>query len=161
MKILGIDPGLQRTGYAVIKGTAQSARLLEGGVLKSSPSLPLAERVLELRTSLLELLDDHHPDAVGIEQVFSLTKNPKTAVLMAHARGAILVTLAERRLDIGHFTPNEIKKHICGNGHASKGQIQRSVQILLGLDAVLEPNDVADAAAIALCRLSTFVADAA
>ncbi len=161
MRILGIDPGLCRTGYAVIEGDSRCARLIEGGVLRSAASKPLSERVLELRTGLLEVINDHHPDVVGIEQVFSLPKNPKTAVLMAHARGALLVTLAEAGLEIAHFTPNEIKKHITGNGHATKGQIQRSVQILLELDDILEPNDVADAAAIAICRLNAYLADAA
>lgn len=161
MRILGIDPGLNRTGYAVIEGDARSAKLLEGGVLRSNASNSLSQRVLELRNGLLEVIRDHAPDVVGIEQVFSLPKNPKTAVLMAHARGALLVTLAEAELAIAHFTPNEIKKHITGSGHASKGQIQRSVQILLGLDSVLEPNDVADAAAVAICRLNAYLADAA
>lgn len=161
MRILGIDPGLNRTGYAVVEGDARCAKLIEGGVLRSTQTKPLSDRILELRSGLLEVIDEHRPDAVGIEQVFSLPKNPKTAVLMAHARGALLVTLAEAGLEIVHFTPNEIKKHITGNGHASKGQIQRSVQILLNLEAVLEPNDVADAAAIAICRLNAYLADAA
>lgn len=161
MRILGIDPGLNRTGYAVIEGDARSAKLIEGGILRSTQAKPLSERVLELRTGLLEVIDEHRPDAVGIEQVFSLPTNPKTAVLMAHARGALLVTLAEAKLEIAHFTPNEIKKHITGSGHATKGQIQRSVQVLLGLKELLEPNDVADAAAIAICRLNTYLADAA
>lgn len=161
MKVLGIDPGLNRTGYAVIDGTARAARLIEGGILRSTQTLALADRILELRKGLIEVIEEHQPDVVGIEQVFSLPKNPKTAVLMAHARGALLVTLAELGLEIAHFTPNEIKKHITGSGHATKGQMQRSVQVLLGLDSVLEPNDVADAAAIAICRLNAYLAGAA
>ena len=152
MLVIGLDPGLNRTGYAVVDATDNSIRLVEGGVLRSSPKDSLADRCLELRRGLIDVLMDYTPDAAGIEQVFSLPKNPKTAVLMAHARGALLVTLAEMEVPISHFMPNKIKRHLTGSGHASKEQMQQSVQLLLGHDQPLEPNDVADATAIAICR---------
>ena len=158
MICIGIDPGLNRTGYAVVEEAAGAGpgglRLLEGGVLKSSPRLCLAERCLELRRGLLDVLTDYAPEAAGIEKVFSLAKNPKTAVAMAHARGALLVTLAEMEVPSHHFMPAEIKRHVAGDGQADKEQVQRAVQRLLGHDAPLEPNDVADATAAAICGLS-------
>ena len=155
MLVLGIDPGLNRTGYAVVEADGPRLRLVEGGVLRSSPKDSLAERCLELRRGLIDVLVDYAPDAAGIEQVFSLPKNPKTAVVMAHARGALLVTLAEMEIPIAHYMPNEIKRHVVGAGHAGKEQMQRGVQLLLGHEEPLEPNDVADAAAVAICRVDS------
>ena len=149
MLVLGIDPGLNRTGYAVLR--VRDKKLVEGGVLRTKPSESLAERVYELRVGLLEVLAEHAIDAAAIEQIFSLPKNPKTAVLMAHARGVILATLAEHGLLPEHYTPRQIKKQLTGSGAADKAQMQRAVQLELGLPNILEPNDVADAAAIALC----------
>ena len=149
MLLLGIDPSLSSTGYAVL--SLPRKRLVEGGVIRSSAKVTLAERCLELRVGLLEVLAEHAIDAAAIEQVFSLPKNPKTAVLMAHGRGAILATLAEHSLLPEHYTPAQIKRLLTGSGNASKKQVQRAVQMELGLPTILEPNDVADAAAIALC----------
>ena len=149
MLLLGIDPSLSSTGYAVL--SFPKKRLVEGGVIRTSPKVTLAERCLELRVGLLEVLAEHAIGAAAIEQVFSLPKNPKTAVLMAHGRGSLLATLAERSLLPEHYTPAQIKRLLTGSGTASKEQVQRAVQMELGLPSVLEPNDVADAAAIALC----------
>ena len=149
MLLLGLDPGLNRTGYAVLE--VPRKRLVEGGVIRSSAAETLAERCLELRNGLLEVLREHEIDAAAIEQVFSLPKNPKTAVLMAHGRGALLATLAECSLLPEHYTPRQIKKLLTGSGAATKEQVQRAVQMELALRSPLEPNDVADAAAIALC----------
>ncbi len=149
---LGIDPGLNRTGYAVLQRTSQRPRLLEGGVIKSTQSLDLATRICEVVQGLQEVLDEFQPTAVAIEQVFSMPRNPKTAVLMAHVRGAILFAVAERSLSIVHYAPRQIKKLLTGTGTASKEQVQQAVQRELGLNHILEPNDVADATAIALCH---------
>ena len=149
---LGIDPGLNRTGYAVLTASGGRPVLREGGVIRSTPARSLAERVLEIGTGLREVLEEFQPDAVAIEQVFSLGKNPKTAILMAHARGVILFAAAERQTPIVHYTPRQIKKILTGSGAAGKEQVQRAVTRELGLDKVPEPNDVADACAIALCH---------
>ncbi len=149
---VGIDPGLNRTGYAVLGGSSGRPVLREGGVIRSTASGSLAERVLEIGTGLREVLDEFQPQALAIEQVFSLGKNPKTAILMAHARGTILFAAAERQIPIVHYTPRQIKKLLTGSGAAGKEQVQRAVTRELGLDKVPEPNDVADACAIALCH---------
>lgn len=150
-RYLGIDPGLNRTGYAFLEQATRGPRLLEGGIITSTQSKSLAERVHEIGSGLREILEEYQPGAVAIEQIFSSYKNPKTAIMMAHARGAILYAVAEREIPLVHFTATQIKKMLTGSGRASKEQIQHAVTFELGLKQVPEPNDVADAAAIALC----------
>lgn len=150
-RYLGIDPGLNRTGYSILERSSRGPVLREGGVIRSTPKLTLAQRVREIATGLREVLDQFQPELLGIEQVFSLGKNPKSSLLMAHARGAILVTVADREIPIVHYTPTQIKRLLTGSGRASKEQIQYAVKNELHLETILEPNDVSDAAAVALC----------
>ncbi len=151
-RYLGIDPGLQRTGYAVLERSPAGPRLMEGGVIRSSPRLSLAERVHEIGQGVREVLREFRPEAVAIEQVFSHAAHPKTAVLMAHARGAILFAAADAGVPIVHYTPRQIKRLLTGSGKATKEQVQGAIRRELGLKSVLEPNDVADAFAVALCH---------
>ncbi|MEW4487632.1 crossover junction endodeoxyribonuclease RuvC [Thalassoglobus sp. JC818] len=149
---LGIDPGLNKTGYALIRRTASRPRLVEGGVIRSTRTKNLAERVFEIGQGLREVLAEFKPEAVAIEQVFSSPRNPKSALLMSHARGAILYAVCEASIGIMHYTPRQIKKLLTGTGTASKEQVQEAIQRELGLKKILEPNDVADASAVALCH---------
>lgn len=148
---LGVDPGLNRTGYALLERTPRGAVLKEAGVIRSTAKESLAYRVGEIGGGLREVLDEFRPAAVAVEQVFSFGRNPKTALLMAHARGAILMVAAEREIPVLHYTPTQIKRMLTGSGRASKEQIQRAIKAEFGLGDVLEPNDVADASAVALC----------
>ncbi len=148
---LGVDPGLRRTGYSLLERAPTGPLLREAGVIRSKPGLPLAARVLEIATGLRDVIRDFQPAAMAIEQVFSLGKNPKAALLMAHARGAILMVAAELELPIVHFTPTHVKRLLTGSGRASKEQMQHAVTRELRLDRLLEPNDVSDASAVALC----------
>ncbi|QDU79558.1 Crossover junction endodeoxyribonuclease RuvC [Polystyrenella longa] len=153
IRYLGIDPGLNRTGYSLLQvppGGRQPI-LLEGGIIRSTASLTLAERVVEIGTGLEEILEEFEPDMMGIEQVFTAFKNPKSALMLAHARGAILYVAASRQMTIVHYTPTQIKKMLTGSGKASKEQIQHAVTFELKLEQIPEPNDVADATAVALC----------
>ena len=150
--ILGIDPGLNRTGYAILERTTRQPKLREGGVLRPDPKLPLAERILDLGRSLKEIIAEFQPQVLAIEQVFSVSRFPKTAILMAHARGALMFAAADQGIPVAHYTPTQIKRLLTGSGHASKEQIQLAIQQELKLEAVLEPNDVADAFAVALCH---------
>jgi crossover junction endodeoxyribonuclease RuvC len=109
--------------------------------------------VLEIGRELRSIIEEFQPGAMAIEQVFSLGKNPKSAILMAHARGAILFAAADQDIPVHHYTPKQIKKLLTGSGAADKSQVQRVVARELSLDAVPEPHDVADACAIALCHL--------
>jgi len=148
---LGVDPGLNRTGYALLERKPGGPVLREAGVIRSTRKESLAKRVLEIGNGLREVFDDFSPQVMAVEQVFSLSSNPKTAVLMAHARGVILLTAAERDVPVVHYTPTQIKRLLTGSGRASKEQIQHAVKHELGLTEILEPNDVSDASAIALC----------
>ena len=150
---LGIDPGLNRTGYAIIARTPRGIRLVEGGILRSTKGLSLAERVLELGRELREVIAEYRPQAMAVEQLFSHSQHVKTALLMAHARGALLYAAAEAGLPVMNYTPTQVKRLLTGSGKASKEQMQLAITRELGLSSVPEPNDVADACAIALCQL--------
>lgn len=152
LRFLGIDPGLNRTGYALLERSSRGPILREGGLIRSTRGRSLAERVHEIASGLREVLEEFQPSVLAIEQVFSLVKNPKSALLMAHARGAILATAVERGIPVVHYTPTQIKRLLTGSGKATKDQIQRAIKTELGLDRLLEPHDVADAFAVALCH---------
>ena len=148
---LGIDPGLVRTGYAVLERTPGGPVLREGGVIRSTGRLSLAERIHEIAAGIEEVFDEYRPQVMAVEQIFSLGRNPKSSLKMAHARGAVLLIAAQRQIPVVHLTPTQVKRLLTGNGRASKEQIQRAVRRELRLEKLLEPNDVADATAIALC----------
>ena len=150
--VVGVDPGLNRTGYAVLGRGARRPLLREAGVIRSTPKLTLAERVREIGDGLLEVLDQYQPQVMALEQIFSTGQHPQSALLMAHARGVILYTAALRNVQVVHYAPRQVKRLLTGSGKAAKEQVQRAVQSELALAAVLEPNDVADAAALALCH---------
>jgi crossover junction endodeoxyribonuclease RuvC len=150
-RYLGIDPGLNRTGYALLERSSRGARLVEAGVIRSTPQESLAHRVGEIGAGFREVIEQFQPTAVAIEQVFSFSRYPKTALLMAHARGAILLVAAEREIPVLHYTPTQIKRILTGSGRASKEQVQLAIRNEFGMKDILEPNDVADASAVALC----------
>lgn len=152
---LGIDPGLNRTGYAVLERGQRGPILREGGVVRSTQGLSLTERILEIGRGVREVIEQYQPTSLAIEQVFSHAQFPKTAVLMAHARGAILFAAAEAGLEVIHYTPTQIKRLLTGSGRADKEQIQLAIQREFALKEILEPHDVADAAAVALCHYYT------
>lgn len=152
-RILGIDPGLTRTGYGVIHRGSNGVVLDEGGVIATSTDQTLAERVGEIAGEIRDVIEQWQPVALAIEQVFSLGKNPKSAILMAHVRGAMLAVAADAKLKVCHYKPTQIKKLLTGSGRASKEQMQFVVKTELGLSCVPRPHDVADALAIALCHL--------
>jgi crossover junction endodeoxyribonuclease RuvC len=150
-RYLGIDPGLARTGYALIERTARGPVLREGGVIQSTAKMSLHQRVHEIGTGLREILAELKPEIVAIEQVFSNAMNVKSSLLLAHARGAILMIIADAEIPVVHYTPAQIKRLLTGSGKAPKEQIQHAVRAELRLTELPEPNDVADASAVALC----------
>ena len=152
MRILGIDPGLRRTGYACVKISARSVEpmLIEAGVLRIATTGPLHARLLQIRTELLEVLTDLKPDHAAVETLFSHIKHAQTAIIMGHARGVLLATLAEKHLHITEFAPKEVKRSVTGNGNATKEQVRRAVMAQCGLRTLKGPHDASDAMAIAL-----------
>jgi len=149
MLILGIDPGLRVTGYGLVSLSAGRPSLREAGVLRMKAKGDLAVRLLELHTSLAALLDDLAPGHVAVEQLYAHYKHPRTAILMGHARGTILLAAAQRDMPVTNLASTMVKRTITGNGHASKLQVQRAVAMLCKLPKPPEPPDVADAIAIA------------
>jgi len=148
---IGVDPGLRRTGYALLQRTRRGPVLKEAGVIRTSATDSLAARVGEIGRGLRDVLDEFLPAMLAVEQVFSFGRNPKTALLMAHARGAVLMVATEAHIPVLHYTPTQVKRILTGSGRASKEQMQLAIRREFGLRKILQPNDVADAAAVALC----------
>lgn len=156
--MLGIDPGLRLTGYAVLESHPGRAgavpSVVEAGVFRFDDSLSVARRLVELQRDLSELLERSAPTHAAVEALYSHVAHPMTGVVMAHARGVVLLTLQARALPILELPPTEVKKAVTGNGHAPKAQVQSAVASVLGLALAPAPPDIADAMAIALCALS-------
>ena len=151
-RILGIDPGLQVTGYAVLE---PGPRVCEAGVIRSSEgrvTTDMAPRLRSLYDSLNEVITQFRPGIVVVEQLYAHYDHPRTAILMAHARGVIFLAAAQHDLPVVSYNATRIKKTVTGNGRADKEQVQRTVQRELGLARLPEPPDVADALAAALCH---------
>ena len=151
-RVLGIDPGLNTTGYGVIDVSTGRVRLLEAGVVRSR-SKDLAEKVKEIYDGVSEVIEAFHPDTVAMEQLYTHYDRPTTAILMGHARGCICLAAAQKGLQVTSYAATKIKKFLTGSGRASKDQMQRAIQLELGLDRTPEPPDVADALAVALCKV--------
>jgi crossover junction endodeoxyribonuclease RuvC len=153
MRILGIDPGLERTGYGVIDVPAGAPpQLVEAGVIRTRTTDPLAGRLMEIASGLAAVLAEFKPETVAVEELYSHYKHPRTAILMGHARGIALVTAAQAGVEVVSYPATNVKKSLLGSGHAAKEQVQRTIQGLFRLKSPPEPPDVADALAVALCH---------
>jgi crossover junction endodeoxyribonuclease RuvC len=154
-RVIGVDPGLNVTGYAVLEPGPNPRRacVVEAGVIRSGgPSVPMARRLDTIYRGIREVIEAYPPEALALEQVHSLTKHPRTAILMAHARGVIVLAAARSGLPVAGYAASRIKKCLTGSGKAPKRQMQYAIQTELGLDRLPEPHDVADACAVALCH---------
>jgi len=151
--ICGIDPGLRQTGYGVIlvDDDADTLSVVDAGVIRCAAEGPLALRLAELAAGLDEVLDEHRLNTIAVEQIYSHYQRPRTAILMAHARGVILLEAARRNIHVIHLPSTTVKRHLTGNGRSTKEQMQRAVAQMLSLDKIPEPPDVADALAVAVC----------
>lgn len=149
-RILGVDPGLNITGYGVI-GTGQGA-VVEAGVIRINSKQSMESRLRELFDGITEVIESLNPDSMAIEDLYSHYERPKTAIIMGHARGVIILAAQLCGLQVESYAATKIKSVITGNGRASKAQMQMAVCRQLQLSQVPEPPDVADALAIALCH---------
>jgi len=155
-RILGVDPGLLVTGYAVIEipeGRFENGEidLIEAGVVRAGgPRDGIAARLKKIYDSLAELISETRPNAVVIEKLYAHYKHPATAILMGHARGVVCLLSGTHRVPLHNMASTHVKKAVTGAGHASKEQVQRMTQSILGLKNLPEPADAADAIAIAL-----------
>jgi crossover junction endodeoxyribonuclease RuvC len=155
MRIIGLDPGLQVTGYAVIEAAASGPKVRDAGVIRAaakSAATDMARRIQALYDGLCEVLDEWKPAAMAVEQLYAHYDHPRTAILMGHARGAFLLAGAQRGIPVVSYAATKVKKLVTGSGRASKEQMQRAIARELGLEKLPEPHDVADALAIALCH---------
>lgn len=125
--------------------------LIDGGVIRLEPKSSLADRLVELNDELEKLFEEHRPGICAVEQLYAHYSHPRTAILMGHARGVILLAARREGIRLEHFPANRIKQSVTGNGHASKLQMQRAIQSQWRLPHPPEPPDVADALAVALC----------
>ncbi len=150
-RYLGLDPGLRRTGYAIIERTRGGPVLREGGVIQTSPQLPLHQRLFEISTGLREVIAETHPESAAVEQVFSHVRNVRSSLILAHVRGILLLAVAEAGIPLLQYSPAQIKRLLTGSGKAPKEQMQHAVQAELRLKTLPDPHDVADASAVALC----------
>lgn len=154
MRILGVDPGLSITGYAVLDGDgAGDPTLVEAGAIRPGRGDPLPARLDRLHRDLLEVIREFRPTRMTVEQIFVHRRHVRSSVQMAHARGVILLAAAATGVLVDELSPAEIKKNLAGHGRASKEQMQRAAMAACGLPAPPEPADVADAIAMALCGL--------
>ncbi len=152
--MIGIDPGLTRCGYAVLDSRRSGdVRAVSLGVIRTPPTDPLPQRLASLRVEFAALLAEFAPDAVAVEQVF-FQVNVRTAMSVGQASGLALAEAALAGCDVVQYTPNQVKDAVAGWGGADKQQVQKMVQVRLGLTTLPKPADAADAAALALCHLA-------
>jgi crossover junction endodeoxyribonuclease RuvC len=152
MRVLGVDPGLTRCGLGIVDSSSPQLLAMAGvGVIRTSPELPLEQRLLELESALLEWVDLYRPDVIAVERVFSQL-NVRTAMATGQAAGVALLIAARKKIPVMMHTPSEVKAAVTGSGRADKKQVATMVQKLLKLEEIPKPVDATDALALAICH---------
>ncbi len=153
--VLGIDPGLTRCGYAVLRVSGSTEVSMSAlGVLSTSPEKDLPNRLAEIAREIEELLDEYQPSAVAVERIF-FQSNVRTAMSVGQVSGLVLSAAARRNIEVVQYSPNQVKLALTGWGGADKAQVQKMVKERLKLNSIPKPADAADAAAIALCHIAS------
>ena len=152
MRILGVDPGLDTTGYGVIEAVGSRLVLLEAGTIRTKASCAFEERLETLHSGLVEVLAEFKPQCLAVEKLYSKFAHPMTAVKMGHARGVILLAGAQAGVEVHSYSATRIKKALTGSGRATKAQVQKMVAGDLKLAKLPSPVDVSDALAAAICH---------
>ena len=152
IRILGIDPGLNITGYGVLEWCDRKPRLCEAGVVRGGSSRSLTARLNQIHEGVAEVIASLQPSVMALEELYSHYDRPRTAILMGHARGVICLAAAQAGIPVTSYASTQVKKILTGAGRAPKEQMQRAIQYELGLAQLPEPPDVADALALALCH---------
>ncbi|KJJ84074.1 crossover junction endodeoxyribonuclease ruvC [Candidatus Omnitrophus magneticus] len=149
--ILGVDPGLLKTGYGVINAESRTKlKLIEAGVIRTSPSSGISARVTDIFNNLSDIIKEHHPSALVLEKIYSHYAHPATSILMGHARGVVCLAAGVNHIRLVNYAATRIKKAVTGNGRASKIQIQRTVKAILNLNTCPKYNDITDALSMAI-----------
>lgn len=147
---LGIDPGTARLGYGLIRGGLKP-QLIDAGVIETWPDEPMPDRLVTLYDGVQELIAEFGPDVLAVEQLF-FARNVTTAISVGQARGVVILAAAQNNVPVAEYTPSEIKQAVTGYGKADKPQMQEMVRMILHLNAVPQPDDAADALAVAICH---------
>ena len=156
MKIFGIDPGSERTGYGCLETDGSRHRIIIYGAITAPASATFPDRLRIIHSQLSELLLEHRPDCVALENVF-FAANVRSALKLGHARGVAMLAAVEAGVAVAEYTPAEVKRAVVGHGRAEKAQVQHMIKLLLGLPAVPTPHDAADALAVAICHVHSHV----
>ena len=151
LRVLGIDPGTASTGFGVVESSGQRLTALCGGVISTTPGHPPEQRLAAIAARLADLLDEHRPRALAIEEVY-FGRNVRSAFAVGQARGAVLAAAGGRAVPCFSYTPQAVKLAVCGSGAAGKEQVQRMVAALLSLPVPPESDHAADALALAICH---------
>jgi crossover junction endodeoxyribonuclease RuvC len=154
MIALGIDPGTALCGYGIVRAVDDNYELVTYGAIATPAKTPLETRLLKIYAELTALLRAYKPEQAAVEKLF-FSRNTTTALSVGHARGVAMLAIAQAKIPIVEYTPNEIKQAVAGYGGADKYQMQQMVRVLLRLDDVPKPDDAADAIAIAICHLQS------
>lgn len=150
MIVLGIDPGTAMTGYGIVERTGSKLRAVDYGCFETTSAWPLPQRLMAIHEAVGDLITAHRPELVGVERLF-FNKNVQTAFAVGQARGAVLLAAAQHGLPVFEYGPHEVKMAVTGYGRAHKDQVQRMVQVVLGMTILPRPDDAADALAVAIC----------
>lgn len=153
MIVLGIDPGTASTGYGVVEQRGPRLLARDGGVIETTAGLPLERRLATIHARLTELIDEHAPLAVAVEDLY-FGANARSALAVGQARGVVLLAAGQRGLPCASYTPQQVKGAVCGSGRAEKAQVQQMVQRLLSLTELPRPDHAADALAVAICHVN-------
>lgn len=151
MRILGVDPGLALMGYGVIDFDRQKIKLVQYGCIETQAKSPTPQRLRSIFLGMNQLIDTYRPDEIAFEELF-FARNVTTAMNVGAARGAALVAAAQRTEELYEYTPMQIKLAVTGYGKADKAQVQQMVKMLTGMNAIIRPDDAADAVAVAICH---------
>ena len=151
MKIFGIDPGSDRTGYGCVEAVGSRHRLIVSGAISTASAVSFPEKLLQIHLGLAAVIAECRPDCVAIENLFYAT-NARSALRLGHARGVAMLAAVEAGLEVAEYTPAEIKRAVVGYGRAEKPQVQQMIKLLLGLAEIPTPHDAADALAVAICH---------
>jgi crossover junction endodeoxyribonuclease RuvC len=160
VRVFGIDPGSERTGYGCVETDGRRHRLVLCGAIATAGSADFAARLATIHDALAAHLRDCRPDAVAIESLFHAA-NVRSALKLGHARGVAMLAAVQAGLPVVEYSPSEVKRAVVGYGRAEKGQVQQMIKLLLGLDVAPAPHDAADALAVALCHVHRLPAQTA
>ncbi|MGA2380342.1 MAG: crossover junction endodeoxyribonuclease RuvC [Spirochaetia bacterium] len=149
--VIGIDPGLAATGWGVVRFDGSRFTHVGHGVVTTNPGTPLSHRLLKIYEEIRKVLTAHRPSEAGVEDLF-FSQNATSAMQVAQARGVVMLALAQSRIEVGTYSPQQVKQAVIGRGKAAKEQVQRLVGVVLGLEELPGPDHAADALAVAICH---------